>query len=473
MPLWKGRFRQPLDAEALEFSTSLHVDRRLYREDIEGSLAHVGMLAKQKILTAREGARIRRALIGILREIETGAYRPGSTALGRGGRFTAEDIHMAIEGRLIAKIGKIGGKLHTGRSRNDQVALDERLYLVREGTAVASMVRLLQRSLLSLAKANRDVLMPGYTHLQRAQPVLLAHHLLAYVSMFDRDHGRFVDCLRRARRSPLGAAALAGTSFPIHRQRVAAALRLDGIVENSIDAVSDRDGLIEFIGACALTMMHLSRVAEELVLWSSQEWHFIEIGDEFTTGSSIMPQKKNPDMAELVRGKAGRVYGDLVALLTVMKGLPLAYNRDLQEDKEPLFDAADTTRQSLRITARMLGTIRFNADRFPDEMAGDFLLATELADYLVRKGIPFREAHEVIGVIVGECSRRGISLRQLPLQEYQRRSKAFGSDLYSILEPSASIRLKRSAGSTSPKEVGKALRIWERRLKGRVPSPRK
>jgi len=452
MKLWKGRFRKPLDAEALAFSTSLGVDHRLYREDIEGSLAHVAMLAKQKIVTAREAALISRALRRIRREIQTGVFNLEKA--GKGGRFTAEDVHMAIEGRLIKKIGRTGGKLHTARSRNDQVALDERLYLVRMGGTIITALRALQRSLLSLAARNRNIVMPGYTHMQRAQPVLLAHHLLAYVSMFDRDHGRFTDCLERTSVSPLGAGALAGTSFPIHRKKVASTLGLGGIVENSIDAVSDRDGLIEFIAACSVTMMHLSRLAEELVLWSSQEWRFAEIGDEFTTGSSIMPQKKNPDMAELVRGKSGRVFGDLMALLTVMKGLPLAYNRDLQEDKEPLFDAADTTGQSIRI----------NAERFLEEMAGDFLLATELADYLVRKGVPFREAHETVGIIVGECSRRGISLRELPLEEYRRRTKAFGKDLYAILDPRASVRMKKSSGSTSPQEVEKAIRSWKKRL---------
>jgi argininosuccinate lyase len=462
MKLWNGRFRKPLDAEALAFSTSLGVDHRLYREDIEGSLAHVAMLAKQKIVTGREAALISQALRGILREIQTGVFNLEHA--GKGGRFTAEDVHMAIEGRLIKKIGRTGGKLHTARSRNDQVALDERLYLVREGVTTMAALRALQRSLLSLAQRNRDIVMPGYTHMQRAQPVLLAHHLLAYVSMFDRDHGRFTDCLKRISVSPLGAGALAGTSFPIHRKKVARTLKLDGIVENSIDAVSDRDGLIEFIAACSVTMMHLSRMAEELVLWSSQEWRFVEIGDEFTTGSSIMPQKKNPDMAELVRGKSGRVYGDLMALLTVMKGLPLAYNRDLQEDKEPLFDAADTTGRSIRIMARMLRSVRFNAERFLEEMSGDFLLATELADYLVRKGVPFREAHETVGIIVGECSRRGVSLRELPLEEYRRRSKAFGKDLYPILDPRASLKMKKSSGSTSPKEVEKAIRVWEKRL---------
>jgi argininosuccinate lyase len=306
--------------------------------------------------------------------------------------------------------------------------------------------------------------MPGYTHLQRAQPVLLAHHLLAYVEMLERDRERFADCTGRAARSPLGAAALAGTPFPVDRAGVARELGLHGIVENSLDAVSDRDGVIECVAACAITMMHLSRLAEELVLWNSTEWHFIAIGEEFTTGSSIMPQKQNPDMAELVRGKTGRVYGDLMALLTVMKGLPLAYNRDMQEDKEPLFDAVDTATASLRIMARMMATVSFDPDRFAEELRNDFLLATELADYLVRKGMPFRKAHGIAGEIVQECAASGMSLRDLPLERYREYAREFRDDVYGVLDPHASVARKRSAGSTSPREVEKALRRWEKKL---------
>jgi argininosuccinate lyase len=306
--------------------------------------------------------------------------------------------------------------------------------------------------------------MPGYTHLQRAQPVLLAHHLLAYVEMFERDRERFLDCRKRAALSPLGAAALAGTSFPIDRRRTARMLGMDGIVLNSIDAVSDRDVLVEFISAAAITMMHASRIAGELVMWTSSEWHFAQIGESFTTGSSIMPQKKNPDMAELIRGKTGRVYGDLMALLTVMKGLPLAYNRDMQEDKEPLFDAADTVTASLDILARMMATVSFDPGRFEDELNGDQLLATELADYLVRKGIPFREAHGIVGDLVARCAEKGCSLGELPLREYIRRSSAFSRDVSSLLDARTSLSMKQSAGSTSPKEVAKALRLWNKRL---------
>ncbi len=460
----QGRFRKPLDPEALAFSSSLEVDRRLYREDIDGSIAHIRMLGRRHIVSSRDAAAIARALLQIKREIDTGRF--SLSPQGRSGnRFAHDDVHMAIEHRLTEKVGSRGGMLHTGRSRNDQVALDERLYLVHEGKTLVKLVRALQRSLVKQARRNHTIIMPGYTHLQRAQPVVLAHHLLAYVSMLDRDRERFEDALRRIARSPLGAAALAGTSFPIDRKNAAQDLGLARLVENSIDAVSDRDVLIEFIAACAVTMMHLSRLAEELVLWSSHEWRFARIGEEFTTGSSIMPQKQNPDMAELVRGKTGRVYGDLMALLTVMKGLPLAYNRDMQEDKEPLFDATDTTARSLSIMARMISTVVFDADRFEAEMKADFLLATELADYLARKGIPFRRAHQVVGAIVQQCNSTKCSLAELPLAAYREHSPLFARDLYDVLTPRVSIALKKSAGSTSPQEVHRALRRWEKKLR--------
>jgi argininosuccinate lyase len=378
--------------------------------------------------------------------------------------MAADDIHMAIEQRLREKIGPRAGMLHTARSRNDQVALDERLYLRRVIGDTLTRIRDLQRALVFVARRHENVVMPGYTHLQRAQPILVAHHLLAYVEMLDRDAARFADMLPRVCRSPLGSAALAGTSFPIDRESVAAALGFDGIMANSIDAVSDRDQLIECVSGCAIVMMHLSRLGEELVLWSSQEWGFIAIGDAFTTGSSIMPQKKNPDMAELVRGKTGRVYGDLVALLTLMKGLPLAYNRDMQEDKEALFDAVDTTLASLQIMARMMRTVKFRHDRFEKELEGDPLLATEIADYLVRKGMPFRTAHGLTGDIVRSCVDAGRSLATLTLQDFRRYAKEFDSDVLSLLSPRTSLAAKRSAGSTSPASVKRALSQWEKRL---------
>ena len=461
--LWSGRFRRGLHPEALEFSSSLGLDKRLYREDIEGSLAHAAMLAKKNIISAREAKKLQRALAEIGRELEKGKLLLDKDGMG-GKRFVAEDIHMAIEHRLIEKLGELGGKLHTARSRNDQVALDERLYLRTTIRGIAKLLRQLQKEFVRKAERYEDVIMPGYTHMQRAQPVLLAHHLLAYVSMLERDYERFEDCLKRVNRSPLGAGALAGTSFPIDRKFVAGKLGFAGIVENSIDAVSDRDVQIEFLSACAITIMHLSRFAEELVVWSSHEWKFVNIGEGFTTGSSIMPQKKNPDMAELVRGKTGRVYGNLVALLTVMKGIPLAYNRDMQEDKGPLFDSADTVADSLRICSLMLHGARFNAERFLKELQSDFLLATDLADYLVRKGVPFRKAHAVVGSIVRFCIEKRILLNNLSLKEYYRHSNHFGEDVYGLFDIRRSISAKKSTGSTSPREVKKSLAAWKKKL---------
>jgi argininosuccinate lyase len=462
MALWNGRFRKGLDAQAIAFSSSLSFDKRLFREDIEGSYAHVAMLAKQRIIPARDAQKIQKALRAIEKEIASGKLSLDGTQ--KNGRFVAEDIHMAIEHRLIQKVGAMGGKLHTARSRNDQIALDERLFLRRAITEIHAQLRAFQRALVAKAERYETTIIPGYTHMQRAQPVLLAHHLLAYVEMIERDTERFTDCLKRVNRSPLGAGALAGTSFPIDRKQTAKHLKFSGLVENSIDAVSDRDVQIEFLSCCAITMMHLSRCAEELVLWSSEEWSFAEIGDEFTTGSSIMPQKKNPDMAELIRGKTGRVYGDLVALLTVMKGLPLAYNRDMQEDKEPLFDASDTVRTSLAIFAAMMKTVKFNTQRFEEDSVSDFLLATELADYLVRKGLPFRKAHAIVGGIVDVCLQKHVTLGELSLKEYQKRSPLFEKDIWKILTLRSSLLMKKSQGSTSPKEVRRAIVSWKSKL---------
>ncbi len=466
MKEWKGRFRARLHPKALAFSTSLPVDKQLYREDIEGSLAHTAMLARRKILTKQEAQKIQRGLLAIRKEIESGKFS-FDTITDRAGRFVAEDVHMAIEQRLIDLIGPAGGKLHTARSRNDQIALDERLYLRRAIENIQKQIRVLQKSFLKKAEQYSDVVMPGYTHLQQAQPVLLAHYFLAYISMIDRDDERFADCLDRVNRSPLGAGALAGTSFPIDRRLVAKQLKFNSVIENSIDAVADRDVLIEFLSASAITMMHLSRFAEEMVLWSSQEWHFAEIGDAFTTGSSIMPQKKNPDMAELVRGKTGRVYGSLVALLTVMKGLPLAYNRDLQEDKEPVIDTVRTVTDCLEISALMLQSTTFNTERFEDDWQSDLLLATEVADYLVRKGMPFRSAHGVVGTIVQHCVKTKKSLKDVTLSEYQKYSRLFTDDIYPVVDLRASIARKRSEGSTSPREIQKAILRWKKKLKSR------
>lgn len=456
--LWSGRFREPLSEIALKFSSSIDLDKRLYREDIAGSIAHVEMLAACRIITAAESRRIRTALRSIQKEIEHNKLALDDDT---------EDIHLAIERRLIQKIGPIGGKLHTGRSRNDQIALDERLYLRTAIRELSKLLVQLQRVLLYKAEKYFGVLMPGYTHVQRAQPVMLSHHLLAYVSMLERDYERLQDSFRRINKSPLGAAALAGTSFPIDRHRVARKLGFDGIVENSIDAVSDRDYLIEFVAVCSVILMHLSRFAEELVLWSSKEFNFVQISDAYTTGSSIMPQKKNPDMAELVRGKAGRVYGDLINLLTIMKGLPLAYNRDMQEDKAPLFDAMTTTSQCLFIFSHMLVHTDFRKDHLSEELRNDFTTATEVADYLVRKRIPFREAHDISGRIVTYCVDHRMYFGNLDLETLRTFSKAFESDVFDYLLVHKSVEQKKSAGSTSPQEVKKQIVHWTRVLRGR------
>ena len=456
--LWSGRFTEPLSDIALRFSSSIDLDKRLFREDIAGSIAHVEMLSATHILTATESRRIRTALKQIEKEIETGKFK-----------LTAEyeDVHLAIEQRLIQKIGPLGGKLHTGRSRNDQVALDERLYLRSAVKELNKLIVQLQRVLLYKSEKYFGVLMPGYTHLQRAQPVMLSHHLLAYVWMLERDYERLQDAYRRLNKLPLGAAALAGTSFPIDRAKVAKKLHFDGIVENSLDAVSDRDYLIECISACSITMMHLSRMAEELILWSTKEFGFVHISDAYTTGSSIMPQKKNPDMAELVRGKTGRVYGSLVNLLTVMKALPLAYNRDMQEDKLPMFEAVETTQQCLAIVAQMYVHSTFDKHRMEEELRNDFLTATEIADYLVRKGMPFREAHEVTGKIVSHCISHRMYLGNLDIEALRLYSKLFAPDVLDFIYPQKSVEHKKSAGSTSPHDVKRQIVHWTRVLKAR------
>ena len=456
--LWSGRFKEPLSTIAMKFSSSIDLDKRLYEEDIAGSIAHVEMLSASRILAAAEARRIRTALKTIQKEIESGKFELT-------GEF--EDIHLAIEQRLVQKLGPLGGKLHTARSRNDQVALDERLYLrgaIRELTRLISQ---LERVFLYKSEKYFGVLMPGYTHLQRAQPVMLSHHFLAYISMLERDVERLQDCRKRLNKSPLGAAALGGTSFPIDRHKVAKKLHFDGIVENSIDAVSDRDYLLEFVSACSLVLMHLSRFAEELVLWSTKEFAYVQISDSYSTGSSIMPQKKNPDMAELIRGKAGRVYGDLMNLLTMMKGLPLAYNRDMQEDKFPMFDAVNTTRQCVFVATHMLIHTEFRKEHMEEELRNDFTTATEVADYLVRKGHPFREAHEITGKMVSYCIDHRMFFGNLDLDTLHTFSKSFDADVFDFLLPHRSVEQKKSAGSTSPHEVKKQIVHWSRVLKGR------
>jgi argininosuccinate lyase len=453
---WGGRFTEATDELVEEFTGSISYDWRLYPYDIAGSMAHAAMLAKTGIITKKEASRIIKGLENILREIINGKFSF---------RMGLEDIHMNIENRLIEKIGPLGGKLHTARSRNDQVALDIRMYLRDEIAAIHDLLKVLQKVIVDMADRNRDVVLPGYTHLQRAQPVLFGHHLLAYYEMFERDRGRLEDCFRRTNVLPLGAGALAGTVLPIDRNFVAKRLGFSGICENSMDAVSDRDFAIEFVAACAQIMMHLSRLAEELVIWSSSEFGFIIISDAFTTGSSIMPQKKNPDAAELTRGKTGRVYGSLMALLTIMKGLPLAYNRDMQEDKEPLFDTADTVTLSLSVFAEMLKEVTVHRQAMHRAAEDGFITATDLADYLVKKGMPFRQAHEIVGRAVLYAMELGCGLSDIPLAEYRRLSPLIGQDVYTAISVESSVGRRTSHGGTAPQNLRKRLAALKKKLK--------
>ena len=442
--LWGGRFSQPTDKFVEEFTASVDFDRRLYHQDIRGSIAHARMLGKQGIIPIADVERIVHGLQEILTQIEEGKFDF---------RVSLEDIHMNIEARLSEKIGEAGKRLHTGRSRNDQVALDIRLYLRDEIVEISAYLDLLIDSLLFQAEENLDVIMPGYTHLQTAQPILFAHHMLAYVEMFTRDKGRLEDCLRRMNVLPLGAGALAGTTFPIDREHVAELLDFPGVTRNSLDSVSDRDFALEFMAAGSIVMMHLSRFSEELILWSTSEFRFVELSDSFCTGSSIMPQKKNPDVPELVRGKTGRVYGNLMALLTVMKALPLAYNKDMQEDKEPLFDTIDTVKGSLKIFADMVREMKVNAATMRTAAAKGFSTATDVADYLVRKGMPFRDAHEVVGKSVAYCIAQGKDLPELSLEEWHRFSERIESDIYDAITLEASVNARRATGGTALERV--------------------
>jgi argininosuccinate lyase len=451
---WGGRFKEETKTEVEEFTSSIRFDKRLYKYDLLGSIAHAEMLAKQGIIKKEESRKIVRGLRKIGQEIETGKFPF---------RAYLEDIHMNIESRLIEKIGAVGGKLHTARSRNDQVALDIRLYLRDEIKQIESLVKNLQSSLLKKAEENIDAIMPGYTHLQRAQPVLFSHYLLAYFDMFERDRERLSACLERMNVCPLGAGALSGTGFPIDREFVAGRLGFKRVSENSIDSVSDRDFAIEFASASAVLMMHLSRLSEEIVLWSSQEFNFLVLPDSFTTGSSIMPQKKNPDVPELVRGKAGRVYGNLVGLLTMMKSLPLSYNRDMQEDKELLFDTVDTVKGSLTIYSLLIKGLRIDRKRMLEAAREGFITATDMADYLVRKGVPFRKAHEMVGKIVRFAIDRGKGLEEIPLQRLKQFSDLIGSDIYKYLSPEKSVELKSSTGGTSKRNVINRIRSLKRR----------
>ncbi len=453
--LWAGRFSEAIADIAHRFSSSIALDGKLWREDIRGSIAHARMLGKTGIIAIEESDQIIAGLEAIAQDIETGAFVFDASM---------EDVHLAIEKRLTQQIGSVGGKLHTGRSRNDQVALDERLYLKRAIPELTGKVSEVMNSLLAVAEKHIETILPGYTHLQRAQPVLLSHHLLAYVEMFGRDSERLNDCLRRVDRSPLGAAAFAGTSYPISREMTSIELEFASVLANSIDAVSDRDYLIELVSACSIIMMHLSRMAEELVIWSTKEFGYVTMSDAVTTGSSIMPQKKNPDMAELIRGKVGRVYGSLINLLTTMKALPLAYNRDMQEDKQPMFDAIETTGGSLEMMAFLLRETTFHSARMLSEVQNDLLTATEIADYLTRKGVPFREAHGITGSIVAYAVDHNLPLISIPLDVLQSYSLQFKEDIYGYLNPMTSVREKTTVGSTNPDMVRKAIARWNVKL---------
>ena len=438
--LWGGRFSKTTDEMINEFQASIGFDRRMYREDIAGSLAHAAMLAKVGILSEEDRAAVEKGLKDILAQIEQGDF-DFSVAL--------EDIHMNIEKRLTDAIGDAGSRLHTARSRNDQVALDTHLFVRHAVVDVMAHIRALQQALTESAAQHRDVIMPGYTHLQRAQPILFSHHLMAYFGMLARDFERFQGVYARTDIMPLGAGALAGTTLPIDRQFVAQRLHFERIYTNSLDAVSDRDYILEFLSAASILMVHLSRLSEEIILWCSREFSFVELDDAHCTGSSMMPQKKNPDVSELVRGKTGRVVGHLMAMLMAVKGLPLAYNKDLQEDKEGLFDAIDTVKFSLAVYAQLIRGMKLREDVMRHAVEADYSNATDLADYLVRKGLPFRKAHAVAGQAVAQCIARGIYLADLPIADYQQLSPLFAEDIYDAISPETCVSCRNSYGGTS------------------------
>ena len=446
--LWAGRFQETLNAEADDFNSSIRFDSRMYKQDIQGSIAHATMLRQTRILTEEEGTRITDGLRAILADIESGALAVDPAA---------EDIHMFVEAELTKRLGDLGKKLHTGRSRNDQVAVDVRMYLRDETKEIRLLLLQLISAVYAQARANAETVMPGYTHLQRAQPITFGHHLAAYCMMLMRDVSRLDDAAARMNVCPLGSAALAGTGYPIDREITASLLGFNGYSLNSLDGVSDRDFCVELASAVSLIMTHLSRFSEEIILWSSWEFKFVELSDSFTTGSSIMPQKKNPDMAELVRGKTGRVYGDLMSLLTMLKGLPLAYNKDMQEDKEAIFDACDTVKQCLRVFAPMIETMKAQPENMRRAAQKGFINATDLADYLVGKGLPFRSAYKISGSIVHYCLAHGKVLESLSLKEYKNFSDLFDSDLYAAVDLDACVEKRNSAGGTGKESVAAEL----------------
>lgn len=448
--LWGGRFTKETDALVYRFNASLSFDKRLYRQDIEGSIAHVTMLAKQGILTDQDKNEIISGLLGIREDIESGALAITEEY---------EDIHSFVESNLIKRIGDTGKKLHTGRSRNDQVALDMKLYTRCEVLKTEALLKELMDTLLSMMETHLDTYMPGFTHLQKAQPITLAHHLGAYFEMFKRDALRMKDIYKRMNYCPLGAGALAGTTYPLDREYTASLLGFAGSTLNSMDSVADRDYLIEFLAAASTIMMHLSRFSEEIIIWNSDEYRFVEIDDTYSTGSSIMPQKKNPDIAELVRGKTGRVYGALMALLTTMKGIPLAYNKDMQEDKELVFDAMDTVKGCLSLFIGMLKTMKFNRDIMKKSAVNGFTNATDAADYLVGKGVPFRDAHSIIGRLVLYCIEKNTSIDALPLEELQAISPVFASDLYDAVSLKTCVEKRLTTGAPGQAAMRETIRI--------------
>ncbi|MFH1488912.1 MAG: argininosuccinate lyase [Pseudomonadota bacterium] len=454
--VWGGRFRENTDEIVDRFNASITFDRRLYSQDIEGSIAHCRMLAAQEIISSEDASRIIEALAEIKREMDRGDFVFDESH---------EDIHSLVERALVEKTGNLGEKLHTGRSRNDQVSLDVRMYMKEAIEKVVSLIRDVQRTLVDLADTYRDTILPGYTHLQRAQPVLLAHHLLAYYEMLRRDVQRFRENFSRVNILPLGSAALAGSTFDLDRDMVARELGFDGVSRNSLDAVSDRDFVLDFLYASSVLMMHLSRLSEELILWSSQEFGFVHLPDAFCTGSSIMPQKKNPDIPELIRGKTGRVYGHLTALLTTMKGLPLAYNKDMQEDKEALFDSVDTVENCLLVLSRLLPGVAFDKEKMKGATEKGYLVATDLADYLVRRGVTFRQAHEITGKMVLFAMDQNKELHQLSLEEMKKFSRQIEEGVYQWLDPAECIKRRNLPGGTGPERVAENLEMAREEIK--------
>ncbi len=453
---WDGRFSEKTDRNVESFTSSIDIDKRLYAYDIDGSIAHCNMLAKQSIITEEEAALINEGLGKIKREIKRGEFEFDDSL---------EDIHMHVETRLLQEAGKAAQKLHTARSRNDQIALDTRMYLKDESLNIIQLLVKLRETIVSLAKKHIDTILPGYTHLQRAQPVLLAHHLMAYYEMFTRDTERLQDGLKRIDVMPLGSAALSGTTYPIDREYTAKLLNFPRVSENSMDSVSDRDYILEFMAAASLCMVHLSRLSEELIIWSSSEFNFIELPDSFATGSSIMPQKKNPDVPELVRGKTGRVFGNLITLLTIMKALPLAYNRDMQEDKPPLFDTVDTIKACISIYIDMLPKLKLNKEQMRKAASAGYLNATDMADYLVTKGMPFRQAHSCVGKAVSYALSEKKELQDLTLKELKSISPLFKKEIFSILSIDNIIQRRTSYGGTSKENVNIAIKEAAKKLK--------